>query len=78
MDRPKIATVLDGGLHDGRPFFVLELVKCRPIGEQLVIFLPAFGRLVLAEVVIFAVEPDNAQILRAIVTVPSPHFSPPL
>ncbi len=27
MDHPNIARVLDGGLHEGRPFFVMELVK---------------------------------------------------
>ncbi len=27
MDHPNIAKVLDGGLHDGRPYFVMELVK---------------------------------------------------
>src|SRR5262245_60020521 len=31
MDHPNIAKVLDGGLHDGRPFFVMELVKGVPI-----------------------------------------------
>jgi serine/threonine protein kinase len=30
MDHPNIAKVLDGGLHDGRPFFVMELVKGVP------------------------------------------------
>jgi serine/threonine protein kinase len=33
MDHPNIATVLDGGLHEGRPFFVMELVKGVPITE---------------------------------------------
>jgi eukaryotic-like serine/threonine-protein kinase len=33
MDHPTIAKVLDGGLHDGRPFFVMELVKGVPITE---------------------------------------------
>ncbi|HUR54202.1 MAG TPA: serine/threonine-protein kinase, partial [Gemmataceae bacterium] len=31
MDHPNIARVLDGGLHDGRPYFVMELVKGVPI-----------------------------------------------
>jgi serine/threonine protein kinase len=31
MDHPNIAKVLDGGLHEGRPFFVMELVKGTPI-----------------------------------------------
>ena len=31
MDHPHIAKVLDGGLHDGRPYFVMELVKGVPI-----------------------------------------------
>jgi serine/threonine protein kinase len=31
MDHPNIAKVLDGGLHEGRPFFVMELVKGVPI-----------------------------------------------
>jgi serine/threonine protein kinase/tetratricopeptide (TPR) repeat protein len=31
MDHPNIAKVLDGGLHRGRPFFVMELVKGVPI-----------------------------------------------
>src|SRR5262245_1959575 len=31
MDHPNIAKVLDGGLHAGRPFFVMELVKGAPI-----------------------------------------------
>jgi serine/threonine protein kinase/tetratricopeptide (TPR) repeat protein len=34
MNHPNIATVLDGGLHDGRPFFVMELVKGVPITEH--------------------------------------------
>jgi serine/threonine protein kinase len=34
MDHPNIARVLDGGLHDGRPFFVMELVKGVPITEH--------------------------------------------
>lgn len=33
MDHPNIAKVLDGGLHDGRPYFVMELVKGTPITE---------------------------------------------
>ena len=33
MDHPNIAKVLDGGLHDGRPYFVMELVKGVPITE---------------------------------------------
>jgi WD40 repeat protein len=33
MDHPNIARVLDGGLHDGRPYFVMELVKGVPITE---------------------------------------------
>jgi serine/threonine protein kinase len=33
MDHPNIARVLDGGLHKGRPFFVMELVKGVPITE---------------------------------------------
>jgi serine/threonine protein kinase len=33
MDHPNIAKVLDGGLNDGRPFFVMELVKGVPITE---------------------------------------------
>ena len=31
MDHPNIAKVLDGGLHEQRPFFVMELVKGIPI-----------------------------------------------
>jgi non-specific serine/threonine protein kinase/serine/threonine-protein kinase len=31
MDHPNIAKVLDAGIHDGRPFFVMELVKGVPI-----------------------------------------------
>ena len=31
MDHPNIAKVLDGGLHEHRPFFVMELVKGVPI-----------------------------------------------
>ncbi|MBX9624577.1 MAG: protein kinase, partial [Gemmataceae bacterium] len=31
MDHPHIAKVLDGGVHAGRPFFVMELVKGVPI-----------------------------------------------
>ncbi len=31
MDHPNIAKVFDAGLHDGRPFFVMELVKGVPI-----------------------------------------------
>lgn len=33
MDHPHIAKVLDGGLHAGRPYFVMELVKGVPITE---------------------------------------------
>src|SRR5262245_45739960 len=33
MDHPNIAKVLDGGLHEGRPYFVMELVKGLPITE---------------------------------------------
>jgi serine/threonine protein kinase/tetratricopeptide (TPR) repeat protein len=33
MDHPNIAKVLDGGLHDHRPFFAMELVKGVPITE---------------------------------------------
>lgn len=33
MDHPNIAKVLDGGLHEGRPYFVMELVKGIPITE---------------------------------------------
>jgi serine/threonine protein kinase/Tfp pilus assembly protein PilF len=33
MDHPNIAKVLDGGLHDGRPFFVMDLVKGVPITD---------------------------------------------
>lgn len=33
MDHPHIAKVLDGGLHEQRPFFVMELVKGTPITE---------------------------------------------
>ncbi|CAN5326357.1 hypothetical protein BH11PLA2_BH11PLA2_01170 [soil metagenome] len=33
MDHPNIAKVLDGGLHDHRPYFVMELVKGVPITE---------------------------------------------
>src|SRR5262245_5176226 len=33
MDHPNIAKVLDGGLHEGRPFFVMELVKGVPITQ---------------------------------------------
>jgi eukaryotic-like serine/threonine-protein kinase len=33
MDHPNIAKVLDGGLHDGRLYFVMELVKGIPITE---------------------------------------------
>ena len=33
MDHPHIAKVLDGGVHGGRPFFVMELVKGVPITE---------------------------------------------
>ena len=33
MDHPNIAKVLDGGLHEQRPFFVMELVQGVPITE---------------------------------------------
>lgn len=33
MDHPNIAKVLDGGLHAGRPYFIMELVKGVPITE---------------------------------------------
>ncbi len=33
MDHPNIAKVLDGGLHDSRPYFVMELVKGVPITD---------------------------------------------
>ena len=33
MDHPNIAKVLDGGVHDGRPYFVMELVKGVPITQ---------------------------------------------
>jgi serine/threonine protein kinase len=33
MDHPNIAKVLDGGLHEHRPFFVMELVKGEPITD---------------------------------------------
>ncbi|MGL4420033.1 MAG: serine/threonine-protein kinase, partial [Gemmataceae bacterium] len=33
MDHPNIAKVLDGGLHDGRPYFVMELVNGVPITD---------------------------------------------
>ncbi len=33
MDHPNIAKILDGGLHDGRPYFVMELVKGVPITD---------------------------------------------
>lgn len=33
MDHPNIAKVLDGGLHQHRPYFVMELVKGVPITE---------------------------------------------
>jgi eukaryotic-like serine/threonine-protein kinase len=33
MDHPNIAKVLDGVLHDGRPYFVMELVKGVPITQ---------------------------------------------
>src|ERR1700749_2343055 len=33
MDHPNIARVFDGGLHNGRPFFVMELVKGVPMTE---------------------------------------------
>jgi WD40 repeat protein/serine/threonine protein kinase len=31
MDHPNIAKVFDGGIHEGRPYFVMELVKGVPI-----------------------------------------------
>jgi serine/threonine protein kinase/WD40 repeat protein len=31
MDHPNIARILDGGLHENQPFFVMELVKGTPI-----------------------------------------------
>jgi serine/threonine protein kinase len=33
MDHPNIAKVLDGGLHERRPYFVMELVKGTPITQ---------------------------------------------
>jgi serine/threonine protein kinase len=33
MDHPNIAKVLDGGVHAGRPYFVMELVKGTPITQ---------------------------------------------
>ena len=33
MDHPNIAKILDGGIHDNRPFFVMELVKGTPITD---------------------------------------------
>jgi len=33
MDHPNISKALDGGLHEQRPFFVMELVKGAPITE---------------------------------------------
>ena len=33
MDHPSIAKVLDGGVHAGRPYFVMELVKGVPITD---------------------------------------------
>ena len=33
MDHPNIAKVLDGGLHEHRPYFVMELVKGTPITD---------------------------------------------
>lgn len=33
MDHPNIAKVLDGGLHEHRPFFVMEMVKGVPITQ---------------------------------------------
>lgn len=33
MDHPHIAKVLDGGVHAGRPYFVMELVKGVPITD---------------------------------------------
>ncbi|MGL6072719.1 MAG: serine/threonine-protein kinase [Fimbriiglobus sp.] len=54
MDHPNIAKILDGGLHENRPFFVMELVKGVPITtfcdirklnprERLGLFLPVCG-----------------------------------
>src|SRR5262249_40318693 len=34
MDHSNIAKVLDGGLHENRPYFVMELVKGGPITEH--------------------------------------------
>ena len=33
MDQPNIARILDGGIYENRPFFVMELVKGTPITE---------------------------------------------
>ncbi len=33
MDHPNIAKVFDGGVHDGRPYFVMELVRGLPITD---------------------------------------------
>ncbi|MBX7103661.1 MAG: serine/threonine-protein kinase [Gemmataceae bacterium] len=33
MDHPNIAKVFDGGIHNGRPYFVMELVKGVPITD---------------------------------------------
>jgi serine/threonine protein kinase len=33
MDHPNIAKILDGGVHENRPFFVMELVKGTPITD---------------------------------------------
>ena len=33
MDHPNIAKVFDGGAHDGRPYFVMELVRGLPITD---------------------------------------------
>ena len=54
MDHPNIAKVLDGGVHAGRPYFVMELVKGVPITdycdarkltprERLELFVPVCG-----------------------------------
>ena len=54
MDHPNIAKILDGGLHENRPYFVMELVKGVPITqyadarkltpkERLDLFLPVCG-----------------------------------
>jgi WD40 repeat protein len=33
MDHPNIARVLDGGVADGRPFFVMEFIQSKPITD---------------------------------------------